>query len=196
MDNVLSLLEAHPYLLLFPLVMLEGPLTTICAGFMVAAGFASWPIVYAIAVGADLTADTLYYLLGRSGSRPRPRRLVRRFGLTEERLARLEKDVRRNAARALIGAKIVDAVAIPVMVATGLARVGYGRFLAWNAVATLARAAVLMTLGFLFGERAIRYLDRTSAFVVLVALALALFVTVRILSNRTSKEDNDGDLAR
>ncbi len=189
-EAVLSLLEAHPYLLLFPLVMLEGPLATLCAGFLVATGFASWPVVYAIVVGADLTSDTLYYLLGRSGRRPRPRRLVRRLGLTEGRLARLEKKIRTNAAKALIGAKIVDAAAIPVLVATGLAKVGYGRFLTWNVATTLPRAAVLMAVGFFFGGQAIQYLDRDSAFVVLVALALAVWLATRVLSKRISKEDD------
>src|SRR5215211_4888638 len=144
MEAALSLLEAHPYLLLFPLVMLEGPLATVCAGFLVAAGFANWPFVYAIAVGADLAADTIYYLLGRSARFPCPRRIVRRFCLTEGRLARFEEVVRTNAAKVLIGAKIVDAAAIPVLVATGLAKVGYGRFMTWNVPATLSRAAVLM----------------------------------------------------
>lgn len=189
-EAVLSLLEAHPYLLLFPLVMVEGPLTTLCAGFLVAAGFASWPVVYAIAVSADLTGDTLYYLLGRYGRRTRVRRLVRRLGLTEVRLARLEKEVRTNAAKALIGAKIVDAAAIPVLVATGLAKVGYGRFLAWNVAATLPKAAVLMAVGFLFGEQANQYLDRGSAFVILVALVLAVWLATRVLSKRISKEDD------
>lgn len=196
LEAVLSLLEAHPYLLLFPLVMLEGPLATLCAGFLVAAGFANWPVVYAIAVGADLTADTLYYLLGRSGRRPLPRRLVRRLGLTEGRLAKLEKEVRANAAKALIGAKIVDAAAIPVLVATGLAKVAYGRFMTWNVPATLSRAAVLMALGYFFGEQAVQYLDRTSAFVTLVALAVAVWLAARVLSKRTSKEDNHEDPAR
>lgn len=189
-EAVLSLLEAHPYLLLFPLVMLEGPLVTVCAGFLVAAGLASWPVVYPIAVGADLTADTLYYLLGRSGNRPRIRSLLRRLGLTEGRLASLEKEICNNGAKALVGAKVVDAAAIPVLVATGLAKVGYGRFLTWNVAATLPRAAILMALGFFFGEQAIQYLDRTSAFVVLVALALAVWLATRVLSKRISKEDD------
>jgi len=199
LEAVLSLLEAHPYLLLFPLVMLEEPIVTICAGFLVSAGLASWPVAYAIAVTADLTADTFYYLLGRSARRPRIRRLVRRLGLTEGRRERLEWEVRKNGARTLVGAKVADAAAIPVLVATGLAGTGYGRFLAWNAAATLPKAAALMALGFFFGEQAVRYLDRTSALAALLALALVAFLAARVLSkriNKTNKEDNYEHLDR
>jgi len=192
-EAALSLLKGHPYLLLFPLVMLEGPLATVCAGFLVAAGFANWYLLYAIAVGADLAADTIYYFLGRSARYPRPRRIVRRFGLTGGRLARFEEVVRANAAKAVIGVKIVDAAAIPVLVATGLAKMDYGRFLLWDAAATLPKAAVLMAVGFLLGEQAIQYLDRGSAFVALFALVLAASLAARVLSQRTSQEDDDDE---
>ena len=90
--------------------------------------------------------------------------------------------------------QIFDAAAIPVLVATGLARMAYGRFLTWNVAVTLPKAAVLMALGYCFGGQAIRYLDRGSAFVVLIALAA--FLAARVLSKRISKEDDDEGLDR
>jgi membrane protein DedA with SNARE-associated domain len=92
---LVSLLEAHPYLLLFPLVALESPLATICAGLLVSAGLMSWPFAYALAVSADLTADTLYYLVGRSARHPRVGHRLHRLGLTQERLAAMEASFRR-----------------------------------------------------------------------------------------------------
>ncbi len=53
-DTASTLLEAHPYLLLFPLVLLEGPIATVAAGLLVATGIMSWPVAYAVAVPADL----------------------------------------------------------------------------------------------------------------------------------------------
>jgi len=108
-------------------------------------------------------------------------------------LARFEEVVRANAAKAVIGVKIVDAAAIPVLVATGLAKMDYGRFLLWDAAATLPKAAVLMAVGFLLGEQAIQYLDRGSAFVALFALVLAASLAARVLSQRTSQEDDDDE---
>jgi len=72
----------------------------------------------------------------------------------------------------------------------------YGRFLFWDVAATLPKAAVLMAVGFLVGEQAIQYLDRGSAFVALFALALAVWLAARVLSKRTSQEDEDEDPAR
>ena len=119
-EALVSLLEAHPYLLLFPLVALEGPLATICAGFLVSAGLMSWPFAYALAVTADLTADTSYYLLGRAARHPRVGRLLHRLGLTQERLAAMEVSFRRNEVGALVGAKVTDFAAVPIFITAGL----------------------------------------------------------------------------
>jgi membrane protein DedA with SNARE-associated domain len=104
----------------------------------------SWPFAYALAVAADLTADTLYYLLGRSARHQRAGRLLHRLGLTRERLAAMEASFRRNEARALVGAKVTDVAAVPIFIAAGLSKVGYWRFLAWNTLLALPKSGLLL----------------------------------------------------
>lgn len=159
-ETVLALLGAHPYLLLFPLVLLEGPISTIAAGLLVAAGLMGWPVAYAVAVTADLAGDTFYYLLGRSARHPRAGRLLARLGLTGEKLAVMEASFGRNGGKALVGAKVADFAAVPVFVAAGLARVGYGRFLGWTAAATVPKAGLLMLGGYFAGEQALALAGR------------------------------------
>jgi membrane protein DedA with SNARE-associated domain len=194
---LLSLLSAHPYLLLFPLVLVEGPLATICAGFLISVGVMSWPLAYLLAVTADLTGDSLYYVLGRSGRRPRVHRHLARLGLTGRRRAKLERALRKDLPRTLVGAKIADVAAIPALVATGLAKVGYGRFLVWDSVATLPKTAALMILGFFFGAQIGPYLDPGSTAILAGAAAiLAIYLAVSKLSTRTSEEEEDEDTHR
>jgi membrane-associated protein len=194
---LVSLLSTHPYLLLFPLVVVEGPLATVCAGFLVSLGLMSWPLAYLLAVTADLTGDTFYYVMGRSGRRPRVHRHLARLGLTGRKLARLEGAFRKNLAKTLVGAKIADVAAIPALVAAGLAKVQYGRFLAWDSVATLPKTAVLMILGFFFGAQIGSYLDPGSIAVPAGAAGvLAIYLVVSKSSKRTSEEEEDEDSHR
>lgn len=159
-DTVLSLLGAHPYLLLFPLVLLEGPIATVAAGLLVAAGLMEWPMAYAIAVAADLAGDSLYYALGRGARRPGVGGLLAWLGLAQERLAAMEASFSGKAGRAILGAKVVDAAAVPVFVAAGLTKVGYGRFLGWTLAATAPKAAILMAFGFYAGGQALDLVQR------------------------------------
>ena len=196
-EALVSLLSTHPYLLLFPVVLVEGPLATVSAGFLISVGLMSWPFAYLLAVTADLTGDTLYYFLGRSGRRPRVRRHLARFGLTERILTRVERALGKDLPRTLVGAKIADVAAIPALVAAGLAKVHYGRFLAWDSVATLPKTAVLMALGFFFGTQIGPYLDPGSAAILAVAAGiLAVYLALSKLSTPTSEEEEDEDTHR
>ena len=179
-DTMLSLLAAHPYLLIFPLVVLEGPISTIAAGLVVATGVMCWPVAFAIAVTADLSGDTFYYLLGRSARYPRIARRLVRLGLTQEKLAAMEASFRRNDGRALVGAKVVDVASVPVLVAAGLTKVGYGRFLAWVAAATVPKAGLLMLGGFFVGGQALALAERLAPGPV-ASLALLALVPVAYL---------------
>lgn len=65
--------------------LLEGPVVTVTAAALAGAGVLSWWGVWLAAASADVIADTLLYLLGRHGDRGRPRRMLARLGLTDER---------------------------------------------------------------------------------------------------------------
>jgi membrane protein DedA with SNARE-associated domain len=188
----------HPYTLLGPLVVAEGPAATVLAGSLVGAGLAAfWPIL-AIVVLADLTADSALYLLGRFGDRPRVGRVLRRLGLTERHRGRLTAAVHGNLPKVVAGAKAVDLAAIPTYLAAGLARVPYRRFIGWVATFSLIRAAVLLGLGVLFGRSAADLLTSPSTAIPLtVGLALVVaLVHFLIRHSRGRKTDEDPDRRR
>ncbi len=187
-ETVLSLMQAHPYLLLFPLVLLEGPVATVAAGLLVATGLMDWPLAYAIAVAADLAGDSLYYALGRGARRPGVGGLLARLGLPQERLAAMEVSFSGKAGRAIVGAKVVDAAAVPVFVAAGLTKVGYWRFVGWTAAATVPKAALLMIFGFFAGGQALALLQRLDPGPALVALLVVAPVGVLVLSKKLSAQ--------
>ena len=141
---VTSLLATSPLLVLGPAMLVEGPIATLMAGAMVGVGLLGWWPAWAVAVTADLIADSLLYLIGRTGTGLRAARLLRRLGLTDARRETLRDRVVVNLPRVVLGAKLVDVGAVPAFLAAGLAGVGYRRFLAWNAPATAIRAAVLL----------------------------------------------------
>jgi len=187
--GILTLLAAHPYLWLFPLAVVEGLLVAMVAGSMVSLGLVSWPLAYLLVVAADLVGDTAFYVLGRFGHRPRVRRALGRLGVNSSSLDRLEALFRKRGARVLVGGKLTHFAGAPVLAAAGLARIGYGRFLLWNLVATVPKSAALMAVGYLFGWQAVRYLDRGSALLLLISLA----ALVGLVAWRWSKRDRGGD---
>ena len=168
-DSVLKVwayVLAHPYLVMFGLTVVEGPLAMVTSGMLVATGVMSFLVVLLLAVVADVGADTAYFYAGRLARRSttdgRVTRLLARLGATAERRTRMELSVQRSLARLLLGAKVFDTAAIPVIVTAGGAGVRYLRFLRWNLLFTVPKAALLLLVGALIGDRVRPYLTPTN----------------------------------
>ncbi|MFP5072658.1 DedA family protein [Pseudonocardia nantongensis] len=159
MDAVAALLAAVPAVPFRALLLvgvgafLEGPIVTVSAAALAGAGQLPWWGVWLAAVAADVLGDTILYALGRHGGRPRVARILARLGLTDQRKEALASEVHTHLPRIVIGAKLVDIGAVPAYLAAGLARVGFRRFMAWIVPATAVRAAVLVGIGYLAGDR-------------------------------------------
>ena len=182
---------AHPYLAMFSLTVVEGPLAMVTSGMLVASGVMTFLVAVLLAVVADVGADSAYFLAGRlarrSTSDGRITRLLARLGATAERRARLEASVQRSLARIMLGAKVFDSAAIPVIVTAGGAGVRYLTFLRWNLAFTVPKATLLLLVGALIGDRIRPYL--TPANGILFAAAgltawLSLLGVRRLLARR------------
>lgn len=167
-------------------VAVEGPLATLAAGGVVstsgapaAAVLGLAAVVLAAVVVADVAADSAYFSVGRALGSPRGRRLVRRLPVSDARLGSGARSVAAHFPLAMAGIKIADAAAVPVLVAAGRAGIPYRRFLAWDLVVTLPRAAVLLTVGALAGPgvaAAVGRLGPAASVVVLVSLICAVVI--------------------
>ncbi|BCJ51468.1 hypothetical protein Asp14428_29430 [Actinoplanes sp. NBRC 14428] len=179
MDPTQAVLE-HPYAMLGPLVLLEGPATTVTAGSLVGAGVAAfWP-VWVIVVLAEVAGDTLLYLAGRWAHRFRF--LARRVPLAEA--------VARRLPRLVVTAKVVDVLAIPAFLSAGAARVPYRRFLAWVGAASAVRGLVLISLGALLGSRLTGLLELPGG---VLLLSAAVAVPVALVHVAVRRRFSPGD---
>ena len=60
---------AHPYLVMFSLMVVEGPLAMVTSGMLVATGMMTFLAAVLLAVVADVGADSAYFLAGRLARR-------------------------------------------------------------------------------------------------------------------------------
>lgn len=182
-----SLIQLHPYLALFPLMLLEGPLATVAAGALVGAGKMTFFLAGALAVVAEVTADLAIFTAGRFSRHERLRRLLSRLGVTEARRAPLEASLTRNLPGVLAGAKVVDAAAVPVILAAGASGVSYTRFVSWNLALSIPKSLLLLSVGALFGAQVSRFLSpTTSLLAALGGLAAYLLVITFRNARRTA----------
>jgi membrane protein DedA with SNARE-associated domain len=178
-----SMALSRPYLVMFVLMALEGPLATIASGMLVTAGTMAFPAAAALAIAADVGMDSVIFLAGRLSRRARTPRLLIRLGLTEQRRSEVQATLSRSLPATLLAAKVADAAAVPVIATAGWSGVAYRRFLLWNLAVTAPKATLLLTAGAVAGHQILPHLTPlTSA--LLVATVAGIWLTVGRLTAR------------
>ncbi len=178
--QILPPLIHYRYFLLFPIVVIEGPIITIIAGFLVSVGSLDLPITYAVVVTADLVGDTLYYFVGRLGAK----RFVDHWGkylrISWEEIDKLKRHFERHVGRTLLMGKLTHGAGGLILLAAGVAEVPYLSFFWFNLLGTLPKSLVLLLVGFYFGhgyQRINRYLNDVALLTIcLVALGGIAFL--------------------
>ncbi|MFH1192739.1 MAG: DedA family protein [Candidatus Jorgensenbacteria bacterium] len=187
-SGILLLLTTYGYAVFLLLATAEGPIATVIAGFLASLGYFNAVIVYFVAVAGDLIGDILYYAAGRWGGN----RIVARghfFNIKAERLETLERHFETHAGKTLLFGKWTQSIGAPILLAAGMARVPFKKYLWFNMLGTLPKVLILVLIGYHFG-RAYEQIDKylgyavTSIFIVVV-LAVAAYCSVKYFRKKS-----------
>jgi membrane protein DedA with SNARE-associated domain len=175
-DHFVQWLLLYRYLILFPLVALEGPIITVIAGSLVATSFMSAPVAFLVIVAGDLFGDSFYYFLGKWGGTKFVERWGRFFGINPKLAEDLKNHFDSHAGKTLFLGKISHGIGGIFLAAAGMADMPYSRFIWFNFLATLIKSATLLLIGYYFGQA----LTRINSIVQLVAFVLIILLIVAL----------------
>ncbi|MBU4216944.1 DedA family protein [Candidatus Parcubacteria bacterium] len=182
----LSLIKFQ-YIILFPVVVIEGPIISVIGGFLIAQGLMNFYLTYAIIIIGDLAGDCLYYSLGRWG-RDFGLRLLR---LTPRRLEKLEHHFDNHGGKTILLSKLAHGIGTTFLFAAGAAKMPFGKYLYYNGLGTIPKSLILIIIGYLFGKSFVRigtYFDYYALFTIFLGIVL-LTVYVMLAKKIQKKED-------
>ncbi|MGA9531427.1 MAG: VTT domain-containing protein [Anaerolineales bacterium] len=171
---------AWTYLALSGLVLVEGPVATLLGAAAASAGFMDPLLVFASASLGNLTADMLWYGLGYLGKIEWVLRHGRWFGVRRAHIDRLTRDLHRHARKLLLVAKLTFSLAVPVLIATGVAKVPWRRWFYVVFLAEMLWTGSLVVVGYHFA-RSLAQLEAGLQVVAVVSVALFAFLIGRYL---------------
>lgn len=175
-------LTGYKYLILFLAVVIEGPIATVAAGFLVAQGYINFFIIYPFVVVADLVGDSFYYSIGRWGKKLG----FKIFRIKDEKFKELEKRFNKNSGKAMLIGKIAHGIGGAFIFVAGVARMPYGKFLFYNAIASTPKSLMLLLIGYFFGASYARinkyfdYYSWTTLVIGVIILISYIFITKKI----------------
>jgi len=186
--DIFALLYAYGGIILFPLVVVEGPVVTIIAGFLASLGVLSPIPTYLTIVAADLTGDFLYYSLGRWWLKSVLTRLTSIFKVSMKTIEKLEGVLKRNEGKVLFFAKLSHVLGMPIMLAAGHAKIPLSDYLWFNFLATLPKSLIFLLVGYLLGSTITNYNKFVNLTILGVFILALLMFGISYFSNKITKK--------
>ena len=151
---LVTLILKYKYTILFPILVLEGPIATIISGMLSSPQFHEFNIIFLFffVVFADIFGDTMYYSIGRfSGPK-----LISKFKQWREVDGDYETRVKNFFQKygniAIILGKITHGIGWPIMLAAGSAHMRYPRFISYCIAVSILKTAFLLAIGYYYAK--------------------------------------------
>jgi membrane-associated protein len=194
-SEIFKLLYTYSYLILFPLVVIEGPIVSIIAGFLVSLGFMDFVPTYLTIVSGDLSGDFLYYSAGRWWLNKTYKGALKFFKINMDLIHKLEKAVKKNKGPFLFFGKLSHAIGGFILFAAGSAKISIKDFMWFNFLATLPKSLILLGVGYYFGSTVSnfnKYVDFTVLGLFIFTLFLVgAYLLITHFSNKLLKKLRD-----
>ncbi len=178
----------YKYALIFPIATLEGPIITLVSGFLISLGILSFIPTLLVVFAGDLISDSFYYSLGKRG-----RSFVERIKflrISEARLEKVEKHFEKYPGKTFIVSKMSYGVGSLFLVAAGVSKMSYQKFLEYITPMNAVRSTILLLIGYYLGK-AVRYSGTYLAWytgAVIILLPLGYYIIKKIGEMREEEE--------
>lgn len=194
LSDVVSILETYRYWIIFPVVIIEGPIITIISGFLVYLGVLNPYFTYALLIVGDLIGDTLYYLIGKYWRKSSWIKKIGKFvGYNEKSEKFLEDHFKKHYFKTLLVAKFSHGIGGTIQASAGIAGVNYFKFLWINFIGVIPKTFVLFVLGFYLGGSYLKinsFLNSLAVvFVSILVFVVLYFASKKLVKTHFKKED-------
>ena len=180
------------YIVLALCNMVQGPLVTLLGAAAASAGLLRLDLVFIASVTGHLTADIVWYSLGYAGKIEWFSRLLPGY---RRHIGKLQRAMHRNARKILLMAKFSPGLAVPSLIAAGLTRVHWRRWVPVVVVGEVLWTSILMLTGYYATEAIIRRADWGMLALVLGFLVMFLLMLFLVVPHALRRNEQLSELA-
>lgn len=194
-SSLLEFVQIHSYLIIFILMIVEGPIVTATAAFAASLGYLDIYYIFFISFFGNFIPDSILYAVGRLGRRKSVESLAHKVGLNQRRIQLVEDNLRKHAGKALTFGKISPFLPVATLVLAGFVRMPYGKFARIDAAINAVTTIVFIIIGYFFGINIKILLDYLNLGAYVLFLIIPLIALIYLLTKWISaKFRNDSYL--
>lgn len=189
MTHIFSLISQYGYWIIFPLMIIEGPIITIIASFLASLGALNVFIIYILGVLGNVIADIIYYGIGKFGRKKFLAKYGKYIGITMDKIEYIETHYKNHLYKTIIIAKLTEAPVVPVLISAGIANANFKKFLSISAIAEIIKVFIIVCIGYFFGrfysKIDVYFKDFVGLMLVMISSIVVFFIIKRVIRKKT-----------
>jgi len=192
--DVMQFLQTYGYFIMVPLMIIEGPIATLAAALLAAAGIFAWPIVLGLSIASDLIADVGFYYLGKRFGMKFIKGPGKYLGMTEKLVKSIEKHFDKHGGKTIFVAKSTTGLAQITFTTAGIIGMNFKRFIIYSFLGGILWSGFLVFVGYFYGylwKEVGVYIKDIG--IVIFILAFITFILINLFKHYESRkmfEDN------
>jgi len=193
MQSILSLIQSQSYLLIFILMIVEGPVTTVAAAFASSLGIFNIYIIIILSTLGNLIPDTLLYFIGRFSRGPKVERYLIKLGFKKNRIEQIDSGFKKHAGKTLVFAKLTPTLPVLGLILSGFTKVPIKKFFLIDILFNITSAIIFVGIGFYFGvvsASILKYLKiREYVLLFIIPLAVLVYFLYKKISKKIAEKE-------
>lgn len=188
-QEIIQFLSQYGYMILLPLMIIEGPIVTIIGAFLASLGIFDLWIIFVLSVVGDLIGDLLFYGAGYKWGMTFVNRVGKYIGVTKKLVLRLEEFFVLHGGKMILMVKATTGLCGATFVAAGIVKMPIERFILFSFLGGVLWSGSLVAMGYFFGylyERIAQYI--TYAGWAILGIAVIAIILIDLFKKYEAKE--------
>ncbi|MEF3691726.1 MAG: DedA family protein [Candidatus Moraniibacteriota bacterium] len=188
-QEILDFLSVWGYMIILPLMIIEGPVVTILSAMLAATGFLNPWIVLVISIVGDVLGDVILYQVGKKWGMRFVDRVGKYLGITKRLVLKMEKYFENHGGKTIFAVKSTTGLCWATWVAAGIAKMNFGKFVGYSILGGVIWSGFLVAMGYFYGYmwREIKQYIEWAGWLAM-GLAVTTFVIITFYKKYKSKE--------
>jgi membrane protein DedA with SNARE-associated domain len=187
-QNIFQFLQHYGYLVMLPLMIIEGPIVTVIAAMLASLGAFNVFLVLILSILGDVIGDVALYGLGYFFGIGFVRRVGKYMGITEKLVLRMQEYFKKHGGKTIFAVKSTTGLCWATFTAAGIAKMDFKKFLKNSFYGGIIWSGFLVAMGYFYGYlwRDIKQYIEWIGWIIFAVVAVSMTV-VTVYKNRQAK---------
>lgn len=181
---ILNFIQQYGYWIIYPLMIIEGPIITIIGSGLASLGILKIEIVFALSVIGDLTMDIILYHIGLHGNTRLKNWISKRPAISQKKKM-ITTFFKKQEGKMIFLAKISSGLCYITFITAGMTKMSFKKFVLFSAIGGVIWSGVLVYIGYFYGHLYQEIGDKIEqAGVLILTTTILTFILITILKKK------------